>query len=76
MAPEVIPFPFSNVTQDPLSILYCTSKYAVVLPVFSIAIDGSANPVEQDPSEGVALYVVNGQLIVIDNELPEESTDI
>ena len=47
-----------------------------MLPVFSIAIDGSANPVEQDPSEGVALYVVNGQLIVIDNELPEESTDI
>ena len=47
-----------------------------MFPVFSIVIDGTAVPLEQDPRELAAVQDVVGQLIVIDNESPLESTDI
>ena len=41
-----------------------------MFPVFSIAIDGTAVPLEQDPRELAAVQDVVGQLIVNERVIP------
>ena len=49
--PEETASPSMNVTQAPVPILYCTSKYVVTVPVFVSVTVGVEDPPSHVPAE-------------------------